>query len=276
MIDPRTKLTVLHDDNSSFTDNTNKAADYTRDTFTHDLIAAEDYLYIGYTKPFAYAYVELETANTNANTFTAEVYDGTSWVDASMHDSTMGFTRSGYLEWDKSDMDTTTVNSLDRYWLRLKPSADHSSTVYRGINLVFSEDAAMKAEFFEIDNSNLLPTGESSHITTHVAARNTIIQQLRSQGYIKDHVTTGEANINQWDLHDIYEIRQGATHLALSKIFFNLSDSVDDNWWQKYKEYQDKYEESMRLAKLTLDLDDDGAEDTDEKVKNAEPFRWDR
>ena len=275
MIDSRTKLTILHDDDSVFTDYSNLAADFTRDPYSHDLISLEDYLYIGYSKPFNAAYIEMEVPNTNANEFTAEYWNGTAWTELDLNDGTNGFTRSGFIEWDKSDMNSTDVNSLTKFWLRLKPSADHSATTYRGINLVFSEDAMMKSEFFEITNSNILPAGETSHITTHVASRNMIIQQLRNQGYIKDD-GYNDVNLNQWDLHDIYEIRQGATYLALSKIFFTLSDSVDDNWWQKYREYNDKYEEAMRLARLSLDLNDDGLESDDEKTRQATPFRWNR
>ena len=276
MIDSRTKLTVLHDDNSVFANYTREAVDFTRDPFSAALVSAEDYLYVGYTKPFGSTFTELTTPNTNSNEFTAEYWDGTAWASLDLHDETNGFTRSGFMTWDKSDMNSTTVNSLDRYWIRLRPDADHSATTFRGLNLVFSDDSTMKNEFFEIDNSSLLPSGESSHITTHVAARNTIIQQLRNQGYIKDNATTGEANMNQWDLHDVYEVRQAAMYLALSKIFFNLSDSVDDNWWQKYREYNDKYEESMRLARLSFDLDDDGTEDDNEQVRKAQPYRWNR
>ena len=276
MIDSRTKLTVFHDDNSVFADYSREAADYLRDSFSTTLVAAEDYLYVGYRKPVNSFYVELETANTNSNTFTLEVYDGTTWTAVDLHDETNGFTRSGFMAWDKSSMSNTTVNSSDKYWVRLRPSADHTATTFRGINLVFSDDAMMKSEFFEIDNSNLLPSGESSHITTHVSARNMIIQSLRNLGYIKENSTTGEQNVDQWDLHDIYEVRQAAMFLALSKIFFNLSDSVDDNWWQKYREYNDKYEESMRLARLSMDLDDDGVEDDEEKRKPMQSYRWNR
>lgn len=276
MIDSRTKLTVLHDDNSVFADYTREAADYLRDSFSTTLVAAEDYIYIGYRKPINAVYVELETANTNSNTMSVEIYDGTSWVSTDLHDETNGLTRSGFLTWDKTDMSNTTINSEDKYWVRLKPDADHTATTFRGINLVFADDQMMKSEFFEIDNSSLLPTGESSHVTTHVAARNMIVQSLRNLGYIKENATTGEQNIDQWDLHDIYEIRQGAMYLALSKIFFNLSDSVDDNWWQKYREYNDKYEEAMRLARLSMDLDDDGVEDTEEKRQPMQSYRWNR
>lgn len=276
MIDSRTKLTVFHDDNSVFTDYSNSAKDYTRDSFSFTLVAAEDYLYLGFTKPFGATYVEMETPNTNSNTLSAEYFDGTSWQTLDLNDETNGLTRSAFITWDKELLTSTTINSVAAFYVRFRPDSDHSATTFRGINLVFSDDNMMKQEFFEIDNVNLLPNGESSHIATHVASRNMIVQEFRRLNYTKEDVNGNRNIINQWDLHDIFEVRDAATFLALSKIFFNLSDSVDDNWWQKYREYHDKYEESMRLAKLSVDLDDDGKKDDDEKVRDRQPFRWNR
>ena len=276
MIDERIKLTVLHDDNTVFSDHTNASADYIRDTFSLDLSSTEDYLYIGFRKPMANIYIELEAPNTTANDLSAEVWDGTAWVAASLNDETKGLTRSGFISWDKGDMNETTVNSTDKYWIRMRPSADHTATTVRGINLVFSDDNSLKQEFFEIDNSNILPAGETSHISKHVASKNHIIQRLRNLKYIKVNSTTGNETLDQWDLHDIYEIKEASKFLTLSKIFFNLSDSVEDNWWQKHVLYQQKFEQMFDLAKLSLDTDDDGVEDSDEKLQAKTPQRWSR
>lgn len=275
MINPKTKLTVFHDDNGVFTDHTDSASDYIRDDFSMTLVSLEDYVYIGYYKPFNSVYVEFSTANVNSNDFALEYYDGTTWTTLELDDDTKGWTRSGFMHWDKSDMNEVEINSTTKYYIRMKPDSDHSATTLSGLNLVFSDDNQLKQEFFEIDNANLLPSGQSSHINSHVASRNTIIQMLRNQGYIKTNSSTGQENIDQFDLHDVFEIRQAATYMALSKIFFNLSDSVDDNWWAKYKEYQDKFEGMFALAKLTLDQDDDGNEDSEEK-RNYKSKRWNR
>ena len=276
MIDSRNKLKVLHDDNSVFSDYSLDAADYIRDEFTIQLTAAEDYLYVGYSRNFGACYVELTTANTNSNTLGAEYWDGSAWQSLDVQDETRGFTRSGFLQWDKSLLNSTTVNSEEAYWVRLKPDADHSATLVRGINIVFSDDAQLKREFFEIDNSNLLPLNESSHITTHVAARDMIIQQLRNMGYIKEDANYDLHIMSAWDLHDIMEVREAAKFLALAKIFFNLSDSIEDNWWQKYREYQDKFEEAFRLARISLDLDNDGVKDDVEDSRKRRSWRWSR
>jgi len=280
MIDSRTKLTVLHDAAGVFTDYTKFAADYIRDPFTVTIAAATGYLYLGFTKPFGAAYVELPTPSTTSATFAAEYYDGAAWTALTIDDESKAFQRSGYIFWDKTLMSSVSINSNTKYYIRLRPSASTSATIVRGINLVFSDDVQLKQEFFDIDNTNILPPGEDSHISAHVASRNFILQSLRNQGYIKSaESATGsisDENITQWDLHDLFEIRQAATYLALSKIFFNLSDAVDDHWWQKYQDYQDKYEGAMRLARLSLDKDDSGVEEVDENVQNAQPTRWNR
>jgi len=275
MIDSRTKLTVFHDDNSSFVDYSDLAVDYMRDPFTVTVVSAEDYLYFGYSKPFNATYVELDSPGSISNEYTIELYDGSGWATVDARDETQGMTRSGFITWEKGDMNAVEVNSVSAYYIRLKPSVDQGSTTIRGINLVFSDDQQMKQEFFEITNTSLLPNGENSQITKHVASRNAIMQMLRNQGYVKVNGSTGEENINQWDLHDITEIRQAATFMALSKIFFNLSDSVDDNWWHKYREYQSKFSTMFALAKLKLDDDDDGAVDEVEK-KAFQIKTWNR
>jgi hypothetical protein len=131
-------------------------------------------------------------------------------------------------------------------------------------------------EFFEIDNANVLPPGEVSHISAHVASRDMIIQQLRNMGYVKEDDNSNISNLTPWDLHDINEIKQAAKYLALSKIFFNLSDSVEDNWWKKYREYHDKFEEAFRLARISLDLNNDGIKDTEEMGRKVKSWSWSR
>lgn len=276
MIDPRTKLTVWHDDNGSFTDLKDAAADFLRDPFAVTMVSAEDRFYIGFRKAIGSVYVEMETPNTNAGSFTAEYWDGLAWQQLSLNDETQGWTRSGFMSWDKTNMESTNVNGVDHYYVRLTPSVDHSATTVRAINIVFSDDNQLKQEFSQITNANLLPPGQSSHIMHHVAARNKIIQELRNKGYLKVNVTTGDENLTPWDLHDLFEVREAATQLALAKIFFELSDGTEDQWWHKYREYKKAYDDAFSLVILSVDTNDDGKEDTSEKRRQAQSVRWTR
>jgi hypothetical protein len=275
MIDPQSKLTVLHDDNGTVSNHSDSAADYIRDEFIFSLSSTEDYLYVGYMKPFNATFVALTTPNVNANSLQAEYYNGTTWTSLSLIDETRGFTRSGFLFWDKSDMKQVSVGGISKYYIRIRPSADHSATTYRGINILFADDNALKQEFFEVDNQNLLPSGESSHLVQHVGARNMILQMLRNKGILKQ--SSGSSSLKDltaFDLHNLEQVRQAAVMLTLSKIFFMLSDSKEDTWWSKYEEYQDKFEESFELLLLALDTDDDGQEDVSETNEPFKVQRW--
>jgi len=276
VIDPRTKLTVIHDDNGVFVDHTQNAADYLRDTFDIELIAAEDYLYVGFDKPFGAIYTHVTVANTNASVFAAEVWDGAAWVAVELTDESNGLARSGFMFWDKTGMNSTDVNGQTKYWIRFRPDVDHSATTVRGINLIFADDAMLKSEFFEIDNSNLLPPGETSHLVHHVSARNNIVQHLRNQGYKITDADGNKRPADQWDLIDVFEIRQASVFLTLAKIFFNLSDG-DDHWWLKYREYAAKHKRIMEgLTELSFDANDDGVDDNNEVQARKKVQRWRR
>ncbi len=73
---------LLHDDDSTFIDYSSEANDYLVDDLTVTLIALEDYLYIAHPddKIIAKLYIELSDPNENANTFTAEYYNGSAWA----------------------------------------------------------------------------------------------------------------------------------------------------------------------------------------------------
>ncbi len=270
MIDTKLKLSVLHDDNGSFADRSEEAVDFSRDTFSIALNATEDYLYLGYAKPFGAAYCEITTVNTNANTFTAEYYNGTTWVALDdFRDITKGFTRSGFLTWTKQGTDTwetTAVNSVTKYWIRLRASVTHSATTVSGLNLVFADDYDLQTEFPSVIATGFIPTGETSHLKTHVAVRSQIIQDLRNRGYGKVDSEGNRMNLTQWDLHDIEEVRQAAVWLALAKIFFNYSDDEADTWAAKSKAYEARYKATLDLLKVSTDADNDGDEDEAEKI----------
>lgn len=277
MIDPSAKLTVLHDDNGAFIDHSDNAADYLRDEFNMELSSTEDYLYIGYSKPFNTLYAAMTTANVNSNSLQAEYWNGSGWVTLALTDESKGLTRSGYMFWDKSSMKATSVDSKEAYYIRLRPDADHSASVVRGINLVFCDDNALKQEFFEIDNDNFHPTGENSHLVHLVSATNTIVQSLRNRNYKDKSSNSGLVKeINQWDLMDVFQVRQAAVMLTLSKIFFLIYDEEDDVWYSKYKEYQKKYYQAFNLINLEVDQNGDGMTSAEESSEQFKSTRWTR
>ena len=271
MIKTNEKLTILHDDNSSFTEYSDELLQFDRDTASVTMVAAEDFIYIGFYKPINSFYVEMGTANTNAASLSVKYYNGSAFTAVSnQFDDTKGFNRNGYIRWDRQIDDRsnleakTTINSSEKYWYQIAISADSSAMVFNGLNIVFSDDQDLKRVLFEYDK--YLPSGETSHILSHVAARDEIVQTLNLQGKYKVNAVNGRyKDISAFDLLDISEVKLASTYLVLSSIFMSVSDQVDDQYLQKSQLYRTMYNKIINVMKLSIDEDDDGKQDKSER-----------
>ena len=228
-----------------------------------------DYLYIGYYKPVQQIYLDIPTPNTNAATLTAEYWDGTAWTAISAIDSTEGLTRSGMIQWEElSDWDETTVDSSEKYWLRVSTDTLHTAATYNFIGLVYSEDRGLTLQVPYILDSAML-SGESSHFKYHIAARDSIVRELINKGYSKIDSAGDRQSLTAWDLLDISEVRQAAEAKVLSLIYFNASDSAEDHWMDKSIRFNDEYQKLMNMARLSVDTDDDGiTDDVENKARS--------
>lgn len=275
MIDLNSKLTVQHSKSGVFTDLSNEASSYDKDLVTLDHVAATDYLYIGFRKPISSVYLKHNTEYDDGGLLTAEYYNGSTWASLSdLNDDTFAFKRSGFIRWslEQANQSTNTVNSTALYWYRFKSSVNRDDIIIAGINLVFADDYDLSLEQPLINDADF--RGElTSHILIHVAVRNEILQKFKNNDYIKQDSTGRNRDINCWDLHDISEVRQAAVFLALSKIYENMSDSPEDVWTKKASTYFSKYEEMINVARLSLDLNDDGVEQPTEQKPIASTVR---
>jgi hypothetical protein len=273
MIDKRMNLTVKHDDNGTFTDYSHKTGTYGRDAVTITITTAEDDLYIGFNKPISAVYIDITSTATGESTPTFEYYNGTAYASVTgVSDDTYGLDRSGFIRWDRelTNHAVSTVDGSELYWYKLNPGTDRTSLVISGINLVFSDDYELSLEQPYISDTEFLGN-ESSHIKTHAAVRNEIIQKFRNKNYIKIDPVTGDfEDITVWDLLDYDEVRMAATYLALSKIYFQLSDNPEDVWAIKSSAYEDKFEKFINIARLSVDTNDDGILDD---VENKPAFK---
>lgn len=265
MIKTKDKLSVFHDDNGTFADYSNEAVSYDRDSFGFTLVSTEDYLYIGFYKPISAVYVEMETASSTDTTLSAEYFNG-AWVTLDAHDDTRAFQRSGFIKWDRNQdsEEKTSVDGVEDFWYRFKPASDTSAISIKGLNIVFADDQDLKREFFEIDK--WLPSGEASHILTHVASRDEIIQQIRNDGKRK-HNNGVYKDITPFDILDTDQVNKGAIYLALSKIFATITDDPDDTYRQKSLHYRQLFDGAMNLFYLDIDADDDGVTDDTERMQ---------
>jgi hypothetical protein len=266
MIKINEKLTVLHDDNSVFSDHSNEVVGFDRDSASLTFVTAEDSIYVGFYKPINVFYTEFATANVNSATMTVKFYNGTTFTDCvGLHDDTKGLTRSAFTKWDRNQTleATTTINSTVLFWYKIDLNVDSSAMVIAGLNLVFSDDQDLKREIFEI--SKYLPSGTTTHILSHVSARDEIIQNLNIIGKIKTDAVSGWLEgITSFDLLDISEVKLASTYLALSKIMFASSDEVDDTYSFKAQKYEGLAKNIINNIRLKTDSDDDGIEDEHE------------
>ena len=251
-------LKVFYSDNGVFSDLSNDMRDYLRDDNAFTFVAAEDYIYVGLHKPFYAIYAEFETASAADPTLDLAISTGAAFSSISFTDDTKGFTRSGFVRWDR-EMSTwaqQSVNSESQYWLRIGAASDFTMTV-RGINVVFSDDTDLQKEMRSIDNFK--SSGDSSFIAYHVSARDEIVQSMRNAGRVTmRNDSENLKEFTQWDFLDIDQVRNASKYLTLAKIMFDVSTNPQDKYYERYKDFIDKYAKAFDLYLLWYDSDDDG------------------
>lgn len=283
MLDPRNRLFVFFDDNSSFSDFSNEAQDYARDTFALPIVAADDFLYVGFTKPINSFYIEMSTANTATTVMSIDSFkeaSSTFTAVTGFSDETNGFTRSGFIRWDRATKsandiiseETTTINSQLAFWYRISFSIDLDvGTIAQGLNLVLADDNDIKNRDFElVSDTRKFPGSQTSHILTHVAARDAIMQLLKRREFLTR--TSGSNFVNDlliWDLMDSSQLREAATWKAIALIYDNLSDKVDDKESEKSGKALNKFKMAFDLYLLEVDANNDGVTDPIEQDTNS-------
>lgn len=248
-------LTFLFDDNGTFKDYTLDAQDFLRDKIEEDVIALEDKFYIGLYKPFRNIYIEMDEALVNQE-ITYEYYNGTVWQPFNVIDETKNLSRSGFVRWTPpSNWSEVNVNGLNLFWIRASLSVDASVSIM-GANLVFSDDNELSKH--QRDALNFLAKGDKSFIAYHVSSRDEIIQRIRNSGVATRKTLKTLNDFTKWDVLDIDQIKEAATHLCLAKINFDISEGETDKYYQKYKDHMAMFGASYKLYYRTLDLNDDG------------------
>lgn len=225
-----------------------------------------DYFYVGYYKPINALYFELTTQN-QTNSLITEYWNGSSWVVISTKDKTFGLKKSGFVTWERNidDIALKTVEGSELFWYRFKISTNNIATLaLKGINLVFSDDNDLKESYPDI--MEYIPENSTSFIAYHQSARNHILTYLRNKGKtIKGK--NAYKMLDQYDLHNFEEVRQASKYKTLAMIFYNESDQLDDKWYQKAKDFDRLYGESISMDFLSLDENDDGKIESSEQQK---------
>lgn len=275
MINTKTKLTILTEISSAFEDISFDCADSTRDTKSITLTDS-DYIYVGFYKPINSFYAYLTDLNTTDTPLNVEYYNGSTWgAVEGLYDDSKAFQRSGFIKWNRNQENEakTSVNSIETYWYRISPNATLTECTFQAITGLFTDDQDLEIEVPDITDSAHL-AGKTSHFNSHLSSRNDIIQALRNQGNKTLNHSTGEdKDLTVWDVLDIDQLKQASTYLALSKIYFNFSDEIDDKFSEKSNSFYNKYEKAFKLAFLNLDVNDNGIQEPNEEMPEIKSLR---
>lgn len=266
----------------TWTDFTEKAYDFTLDPFTATIDQANgDWLYVGRPKAWNAVYFNVTTPQATAATLVAEYWNGSTWASLDLlTDDTNGFTRAGFVKFDKmglltgsaTDWKATEVNSTGLTWfyVRFQLSITPSGAIgFTGIGLVFADDRDMKTT--KRDVMKYLPKDEngakaSSFISAHVEARKMILRWFREANIKKFSVADGNYwDIDEWDFHNIDQLRQAATYLALHVAFFAQVGEKDDPSDKRQAYYLKQARGAITLPLISIDSNDDGYEGIEEK-----------
>jgi hypothetical protein len=279
MIESKAILSVKLEHHSVFSDLTYKTREFGRDEVSIILDADTDFLYVGYSKPINCFFLN-HNSNGVAEAITAlKYYNGTSWVSVSnLEDDTLGLSRPGLLRWDRELVGqvASLIDGVTKFWYKLSTNTNKATLKLSGINVTFASDFDLTLEQPFATQSEMLG-GLTSHILIHTAVRNEIIQYFKGKDYYKLDSNGVKQDLTCWDLMEIGEVNQAAIMLALSKIFFNFSDSKDDIWSSKAYEYRGRYQKFIDKASITIDFNDNGIiESNENKSAKINTFYFNR
>lgn len=258
-------LTTLIDDNGVFTDVSIDTNNFLNDSTSLTFVAAEDAIYIGLFKPFYSIFLNINNVSVGSNGLTAEFSNGAGFSPLAVTDDTKGFTRNGFIKWEKDVFDSwlsQDVNGISLFWIRFTLTTDFTADI-QGLNLLFANDDDLRGVQRDIDRYRF--SGDTDFVPYHVSARDEIIQSLRNSGYSTRINTSAPNDLTQWDILDINQVRNAAKYLALSNIMFDVSANETDKYYQKWRDYKSMYAEAFKLYLLWLDRDDDGELDASEQ-----------
>jgi len=198
-------IRVLYSDDGTITDRSLANADRTA-TIPFEVVAAEDYLYVGQYFTFGNLFFNIDTANSNSSALSIDYWTGNKWVSAvdvldGTSSSGVSIAQSGVVQWstdkdesgwqrvsDPTDEETalgfTSLKIYDLYWIRISFSADFSaSTDLLQIGYKFCTDADVSVLAPDI-NDYLTTWGVSDWTLQILEASKQVVADLKARNII--------------------------------------------------------------------------------------------
>lgn len=243
------------------TEVTNSLDDALNTPITVNLIAGTNILEVRSDKKLKQIYWDV--TSTHDGTLSMEYWNGSAFTALTIqNDATNALKKSGYVVWTQPT-DDAKDSGFYKYRFNINAVSGAFVQTIRHVGIIFAQDFDLKEDYPNILDH--LPTNDTSMIRFHVSAKKDIIQYFRQKGYkVYD---TEPKDLDEFDFLDPTQLKQAGKFLALSKIFFWLSDSTEDKWYQKFQDYRSRGYDAVDVFYITLDTNNNGVEDEGEKLQ---------
>ena len=254
-------LRLFRSDNGTLTDISLENQDETA-TNVQDIVASEDYLYLGQQFPFNNFYYKSEVANTNASTMALEYWDGSNWILAvdlldGTRSTTKTLAKSGLVQfspnlhnrwqitYDTSEIGVgpTALNSItvyNMYWLRIKFSADLAiTTESKKFCYCFSSHQQVAQKDSTLANY-LTAFGVTTWEDYIINASIEVVNDLKRMSLI----------INRGQILKIEDVSVATDWKTMMGLYFELGGDYQEKYTNAIKRYAD----AIDLKSYTFDI----------------------
>jgi hypothetical protein len=222
----------------------------------YNLNTGDNTLEIRSTKPIAKLYWAIDSDHDGD--LSLSYFNGTSFSTLSFtSDSTNELTSQGWLTWDRASNDSKD-GDLYKYRFTLESVSASKVATIKFVGVIFSEDRDLKKEYPNIVDHK--PENDSSFLRFHVSSKDSIVQWFRGKGELTYNGVKFK-EVDEFDFFEPSQLNMASRFMTLAKIFFWLSDSVDDKYYQKGKDFMAEAYNSLDVYYISIDKDGDAIPD---------------
>lgn len=259
---------VLFSDNGVITDISASVNNYKTGTTTIEMVAGQDYIYIGTAYPWSARYFEVGTPNNADASVVVELWDSGTWrsavdiIDLTRSASGHPLSVSGYirflrdrnLAWarpEKSNEIAELSSTLiyDMYWMRLSYSATlHNNTSLKFIGSKFSEDADLYPLFPDLNQAalkTLFQAGKTDWNDQHFMAAQAIVDDLKARNLV----------LSQDQVLDPWAFKTLASYKVAAIIYGGLGDAYAERLKHAHSMYQETFNTTFKSLNLDHSVD---------------------
>jgi len=270
---------IILSKNSVLTDLSNELKDPISGSSTINVVALQDYLFLGSDFPFTSRFFLPGVVNTSASVISGvDIWDGNAWIPSVevMDETAVGgktLAQSGHISWvpdnlknwqryptNQGGLSITGLSSVtiyELYWARIKFSADLlGSTTLKYVGYRFANDEQLAAEYPDLIRSDVLSnfqTGKLNWNEQHIKAAEKIVDDMRSQGLI--------ASGGQILDHNQF------VHAGVHKVATMIFNAFGKPFVENKKAAIGEYNSALKKAVYNLDTNADGNLDISEMTE---------